>query len=88
MGREISYIEIMSRAKRSKNPVVEDAEAEASCHKEAHPKNQNKILEQLLPALVAVQQTQQQILQVLINALTNQAKQNSQAIEPVSDDSV
>lgn len=56
----------MAWTKGSKNHAIEDAK-EASSHKEVKSNSQlnmlNEILEQLLPALVALLQTQQQILQ-------------------------
>lgn len=51
------------RTKGSKNRAMNDAEAEASNHKEAtsntQSNNRNELLKQLLPTLVVMQQTQQ-----------------------------
>lgn len=82
----------MARPKVSKNGRVEDDEAEVSSGKGAtfttQSNNLSKILEQLVPALVAMQQTPQQILQFLMNSQMNQGKEPIADAEQMIDDPV
>lgn len=51
-------------------------------------KNQNEILEQLLPALITIQQTRQKILQILTSMEANQAKKPTSIVELMIDNPV
>lgn len=70
--------------------MVEEAEAEASSHKETtfHPHSVERVLEQLLLVLGAIQQMQQQILQFFSNFQVNQAKVSTPAFELVINEPV
>lgn len=66
---------------------MKDATVEASSHKagtsNTQSNDQSEITEQLLAALMSIQQTEQQILQFLTNSEMNQAKDPTPSTKPV-----
>lgn len=66
--------------------VAGDIKVEASSLREATPNVHTNILEQLLPTLVAMEQTQKQTLQFLMKSHAKDIKEPSLVGEPIVDD--